>query len=397
MSEARVNNLSNESNTGGPTITGITTFSGTNYFVPPVGNTAQRPENPEKGSIRFNTDSKHLEYFKGDGIGWADVEASNVELGGLQSGDRGTRAIFAGGYTPSAQPNSAFNNVDALTIDTLGNSIDFNNLSSSRGGACQFSDSTRAIAAGGVGPVISQYSTIVNTIEYCTFSSQADYTDFGDLTRLMGYGQGLSNKVRGIVAGGTYPYQNVIDYVTIQSTGNAVDFGDTSEKNGYPGGFSSSTRGFILGGLRVSTPDTASYNTIEMVTTSTTGNATDFGDMLYSNYEMASASNATRGIRCGGYGPNYTSRIEYLTMATTGNSIYFGDLTALSGTGKGGASSQTRFVVAAGYGSSPHFLNTIEYVQIATTGDGVDFGDLQGFGRRLGTNGTSNNHGGLSG
>jgi hypothetical protein len=49
MSEIRVNNLSNESSTGGPTITGITTFSGTNYFVPPVGNTAQRPENPQKG------------------------------------------------------------------------------------------------------------------------------------------------------------------------------------------------------------------------------------------------------------------------------------------------------------------------------------------------------------
>ncbi len=48
MSEARVNNLSNESNTGGPTISGITTFSGTNFFVPPVGNTQQRPENPQK-------------------------------------------------------------------------------------------------------------------------------------------------------------------------------------------------------------------------------------------------------------------------------------------------------------------------------------------------------------
>ena len=397
MSEARVNNLSNESNTGGPTISGITTFSGTNFFVPPVGNTQQRPDNPQKGQLRFNTDSKHLEYFKGDTIGWVEIEASNHELGGDGSGDRGTRALFAGGYTPSAQPNSTFNNVDALTIDTLGNSIDFNNLSSSRGGACQFSDSTRAIAAGGVGPLVSQYSTSVNTIEYCTFSTQADYADFGDLTRLMGYGQGLSNKVRGIVAGGTYPYQNVMDYVTIQSTGNAVDFGDTSENNGYPGGFSSSTRGFILGGLRVSTPDTASYNTIEIVTTSTTGNATDFGDMLYASYEMASASNATRGIKAGGYGPNYSSRIEYLTMASTGNSVYFGDLTGFSGTGKGGASSQTRFVVAAGYGSSPHFLNTIEYVQIATTGDGVDFGDLQVFVRRLGTNGTSNNHGGISG
>ena len=65
MSEIRVNNLSNESSTGGPTISGITTFSGTNFFVPPVGNTAQRPENPQKGALRFNTDTKHLEYYKG--------------------------------------------------------------------------------------------------------------------------------------------------------------------------------------------------------------------------------------------------------------------------------------------------------------------------------------------
>ena len=82
MSEARITNLSNESNTGGPTISGITTFSGANYFVPPVGSTAERPENPEKGSIRFNTDSKHLEYYRGNGIDWVDIEASNNDLGG---------------------------------------------------------------------------------------------------------------------------------------------------------------------------------------------------------------------------------------------------------------------------------------------------------------------------
>ena len=400
MSEVRVNNLSNENNTGGPTISGITTYSGRHFFVPPSGTTAERPEDCEPGSIRFNTDTAHLEYFRGNTIGWIEIEAEDVEMAGAATSGsidgKGTRAIFAGGYTPSAQPNSAFNNVDALTIDTLGNSIDFNNLSSSRGGACQFSDSTRAMAAGGVGPLVSQYSTIVNTIEFCTFASQADYTDFGDLTRNMGYGQGLSNKVRGIVAGGTYPYQNVIDYVTIQSTGNAVDFGDTSEKNGYPGGFCSSTRGFIMGGLRVNAPDTASYNTIEIVTTSTTGNATDFGDMLYANYEMASASNATRGIKAGGYGPNYTSRIEFVTMASTGNSIYFGELTGFNGTGKGGASSPTRFVLGGGYGTSPHFMNTIEFVQIATTGDSADFGDFQGFGRRI-PNQVSNNNGGVSG
>ena len=401
MSEVRVNNLSNENNTGGPTISGITTYSGRHFFVPPVGTTAERPEDCEPGSLRFNTDTAHLEYFRGNTIGWVEVEAEDVEMGGVSGSSgsidgKGTRAIFAGGYTPSAQPNSTFNNVDALTIDTLGNSIDFNNLSRNSSGTCQFSDSTRAMSAGGVGPVASQYSTIVNTIEFCTFATTADYTDFGDLTRNMGYGQGLSNKVRGIVAGGTFPYQNVMDFVTIQSTGDAVDFGDLSELNGYPGGFCSSTRGFIMGGLRVSAPDTASYNTIEIVTTSTTGNATDFGDMLYANYEMASASNATRGIKAGGYGPNYTYRMEFVTMASTGNSVYFGDLTGFNGTGKGGAASPTRFVLGGGYGTSPHFMNTIEFVQIATTGDSVDFGDLQGFGRRI-PNQVSNNNGGVSG
>ena len=63
MSEARVNNLSNESNTGGPTISGITTFSSPYFFVPPKGDTESRPENPEKGSLRFNTDTAHLELF----------------------------------------------------------------------------------------------------------------------------------------------------------------------------------------------------------------------------------------------------------------------------------------------------------------------------------------------
>ena len=82
MSEARITNLSNESNTGGPTISGITTFSGTNYFVPPVGDTASRPENPEKGSIRFNTDTAHLEYYRGDTIGWSQIEMTSPDLDG---------------------------------------------------------------------------------------------------------------------------------------------------------------------------------------------------------------------------------------------------------------------------------------------------------------------------
>ena len=80
MSEVRVNNLSNENNTGGPTISGITTYSGRHFFVPPQGDTASRPEDCEPGSLRFNTDSVKLEYFRGNTIGWTEIEASSPEL-----------------------------------------------------------------------------------------------------------------------------------------------------------------------------------------------------------------------------------------------------------------------------------------------------------------------------
>ena len=98
MSEVRVNNLSNENNTGGPTISGITTYSGRHFFVPPVGDTTSRPESCEPGSLRFNTDTAHLEYFRGDTIGWVEIEASSHEIGGGTGSNvgTGTRGFNAG-------------------------------------------------------------------------------------------------------------------------------------------------------------------------------------------------------------------------------------------------------------------------------------------------------------
>ena len=105
MSEIRVNSLGNESNTGGPVLSGITTFSGQQYFIPPTGTTAQRPSGCPPGSIRFNTDSAHLEYW--NGLVWLEFEASSEELGNNllsdnSAGGTGTRGIFAGGYAPGS-------------------------------------------------------------------------------------------------------------------------------------------------------------------------------------------------------------------------------------------------------------------------------------------------------
>ena len=101
MSEVRVNNLSNENNTGGPTISGITTYSGRHFFVPPSGTTAERPSDCEPGSIRFNTDTAHLEYFRGNEIGWTEIEAELTEPLGAAASGVGHRGIIVGGGSVS--------------------------------------------------------------------------------------------------------------------------------------------------------------------------------------------------------------------------------------------------------------------------------------------------------
>ena len=232
MSEIRVNNLSNESDSGGPTISGITTFSSPYFFVPPVGNTAQRPDNPQKGAIRFNTDSNHLEYFRGDAIGWTEVESSNEELNG------GARGIFFGGYQA---PAGRMNVIQYLTISTLGNTLDFGDLNDNTGRPSAAASRTRAVCLGGF-----QSPTVVNIIQYVTIASLGNATDFGDLTYARNQAGAASSQIRAIGGGGN-PSTNAMDYITIASTGNAADFGDlstptkevgmTSDSHGGLGGF----------------------------------------------------------------------------------------------------------------------------------------------------------------
>ena len=51
------------------------------------------------GSIRFNTDTANLEYFRGKTIGWSQFELVNPNLGGGTGSNTGlgVRGLFGGG------------------------------------------------------------------------------------------------------------------------------------------------------------------------------------------------------------------------------------------------------------------------------------------------------------
>jgi hypothetical protein len=383
MSEARINRISNEKGDGGPSLSGITTFSGLNYFVPPKGTTAERPSDCPPGSIRFNTDSAHLEYF--DGLQWLEFEATNEELGNQlvtnSAGGTGHRAIFAGGYTTPTNRTD----IDYVTISTLGNAQDFGDLSTAGGYRTGASSSTRGI-----------FFNAQNTtgIEYVTISSTGSAASFGSADNDYNQAASCSNETRGFRAGGSdagVTYNNIY-YVTIASTGTFNDFGDIS--NPTQGrltfaGVNSSTRGVFAGGRsNPSAPDET--NIIDYITMSSTGNTQDFGDLSDPRRHSAAACNATRGVFAGGNpNPGSTNLIDFITIATTGNAQDFGDLSATSNTGHQGlASSPTRGLFQQ---ASP---SVIEYITIPTTGNAQDFGDTVNT-NRIAMGACSNGHGGL--
>ena len=409
MSEFNASNFKKEQGGGAPDFVGKTNLSGY-YFVPPSGDTASRPASCAPGTIRFNTDFGTLEVYKGDTVGWHQIlRRENQYSGGHGGGSAGgadasnsvhgsgTRAVFSGGYL-TAPAGACFNNCDVITIPTTGNSHDFGDLTSNLEGGGNLSDTTRAVYGGGKGPSTPGGSDS-NQIQFVNFVSGGAYTDSGgnlsDSVRCTGF----SDKTRGLFTGFIGPYADNIEYVTIQNLGNSIDFGQLTATRGYTGCCASSTRGLIFGGIN--NPSNPSINTIDYITVSTLGNGLDFGDITGAGsggrYEMASFSNSTRGFTAGGYGPNYTDNIEFVMIASRGNTIDFGNLISDAvGTGRGGASSKVRGIIAGGYSpNSPNATNTIQFITLSTAGNAEDFGDFEGFDRRIPQSGCSNGHGGL--
>ena len=382
MSQINVRNLSNENDDGSPEIVGVSTFSATSFFVPPKGSTAERPSDCEPGSIRFNTDTANLEYFRGKTLGWSQFELVTPNLGGGTGSNTGLgiRGLFAGGFI-SPTGTARTNIIDFITISTLGNAQDFGDRTHVSDTCAGAASKTRGVIAGGYA------GSETNVIEFVTISSLGDALDFGDLPSNRRNRDGCGDTVRGLFGGG-YPFSAQIDYITFESLGNAIDFGDLTQTRYNSGALSSSTRAVFAGGN--ASPTSPNSNVIDFVTIRTTGNATDFGDLIgtMGTGGFSGTSNSTRGL----IGIADSNSIEFITIATTGNAQDFGDATYNLGS-HAAAGSPTRAVFAGGGASPAPLTNSMDFVEILTTGNGLDFGDLTDGRQSLA--GFSNGHGGL--
>jgi len=282
-------------------------------------------------------------------------------------GGGGPRGIWGGG-----QPSTAI--IDFVTISTLGNATSFGSLITNRRWIAGCSNGTRGLFGGG-------YNT--NQIQYITCATEGNGTDFGDLTVNRYAHAGLGNATRGLFGGDDagVPDGISIDYVTIASLGNASSFGDMTEKRYNVSGCASATRGLFVGGY-VPSPPTWASTKIDYVTISSTGNATDYGDLQRKKYNVGCVDNDTRAcFGGGGWQPGpamHTNEIGYVTIANTGNATDYGDLTVSRKMGAG-TNDKTVGVDRGCFGGgfdNTSWINTIDYITISNTGNAQDFGDL---------------------
>ena len=69
---------------------------------------------------------------------------------------------------------------------------------------------------------------------------------------------------RGVWGGGYNPTQNTMDLITIATTGNATDFGDLVDAKFSSAGVGSPTRGIFMGGISPG-PSYVDYNIIDYI------------------------------------------------------------------------------------------------------------------------------------
>ena len=246
---------------------------------------------------------------------------------------------------------------------------------------------TRAVIAGGRSSGGAPWAE-KNEIQYFQMASLSNTIDFGDLTATVGRHDGHSNQTR-MITGGGQSSNDLMNLIIISSTGNATDFGNLTLGREGTSACGSSTRAIWAGGNYYAPAET-STNRIDYATIATTGNAVDFGDLTNNRYFCSAMCNPVRAAWAQGYitPSGAVNTIDYTTIATTGNVTDFGDaLAARYGSGK--FSSPTRCGFTGGYTPTTF----IQQIDINVRSDSTKFGDLTATGTYNG--GHSDVHGGI--
>ena len=264
---------------------------------------------------RTPSDVKMIDFINiatvGNALDFGDL-ASN--RGGPQRGQAGSRVrgLAMGG-------NSTISTVASVTFASTGNATDTGNiLTVGRRLGAGVSNQTRALYAGGLTP------SAQNVIDATDIASLGNSVDFGDLNTAIYFQSGVSSPTRGLIVAGYTgsAYTKVCSFVTISTQGNAADFGNMTVA-GQPDAAGNSIRGIFSGGINPSYT-----NTIEFHTIATLGDAVDFGDLTFAKAQSQAVSSPTRFVTMSGRNSSdaLIDEMDYVQIMSKGNAVSFGEI-----------------------------------------------------------------------
>ena len=335
MSDFRIDKITNRVGDAGTQICGVTTFTGTSGMQLPVGPTEYRGGRG-RGIVaggKTPTYLKSMEYVEisttGNAINFGDLSEAKVNLSSASSSTRGV--VIGGQISPG---NYATRGLEYVTISSQGGASDFGDLRPTyfSMNSAGVTSNIRGFACGALNVPGQLYS---KEIDYITIASLGDMTNWGELSHTgRQLNAGCESATRGIIGGGyggntpaDNSVVNTIQYITFTSQGNSELFGSLSATRRNINAVSDKTRGVFIAGYDGSN----TLNTIDYITISTLGNAVDFGDTTTVTLNVAPAQSATRGIVMGGQTPTIVNTIQYITIATTGDATDFGDMLSVRG------------------------------------------------------------------
>lgn len=262
--------------------------------------------------------------------------------------------------------------IDQKTFDSNGNASNWADLTYVASGRSKgtVTNYTIGLIAGGFN--YSGYAQDINTVNKITFATQADAVTHGTISGGRVSVSCHMSATKGFWNGGRNNSDTgVIEQKDITSTGGTSDWGyaDSSATNLYDtGAMGSPTKMLIcrVGGY------SADVNTIAAVDLTSSGNGTDFGDLLATTDQVVCAGNDSVGLVRDHHDGDTRTAVDKITFATNSDAVDHGDATGDDECGIVG--DDVRVMIFGG--GTGGYQDRIETLTYASGGNVTDYGDL---------------------
>ena len=268
------------------------------------------------------------------------------------------------GFVHGNHPGS--NAVDRWSFASDGNATDWGNTV----GTGRYSKGGNSDKDNGYSYNCGGYNPPINEIIRFSMTTASTSNDVGDLTQTGQNYASMGNATHGWVAGSSIGDTTRVEKMAFASSGNATDWSDLLAGT-YDGGGATNgtgTYGYSMGGWS-GAPYT---NMIQKINLTAQATSTDVANLSVARQANAGNSSSTHGYCTGGWASGGASNVtDKFNMSTDADATDVGNAT-LSLHERAGSSSTTYGYVVGGSGSS----NVIDKFPFASDANATDVGDL---------------------